>query len=600
MRTQSALLACSAVLSALGCSNLEQDLFASAGGISPDPTAIVSGTILYVGPRPSCVYGDSDVPLRVAGNVILTMFEYGNPPPPEGSATAAANLLALSGDELFDIADCVPKSAQPNYSERITRSASFRWPRIPLGEKVSEYQIRGFYDYDEDMLPFFSTTRVPTAGDVVGAALNDLQDPSKGLFKLTLPPFDEAKNGVARDGLTVSLGSVVWTERPAFRLSSERRLAADAPFSPVFAPVNGTPLPSAAASLRSFRRLTCAPGATAESCGLALQRFGPADEAKLEAGAVTLELNGQPYAFFSEPVDLKTVSLGSVDAPVPDGVVDPHPFLGGLGVPWLTPMVVMQRLVRDPVAAAAERDARIPRVLMVGSVLLDDMKRPVKGSFHDAPIAVAPIAAVELIPGQPQCRVPYFPPGTAPQLRANRVARCAELPTGLYGVNVFGGIAGGQLQAAAGFPGSSDSPMSVRGGRYSGQLWSVPNELANPTQQGGEANVMPDQGFDGTFVVHDPSPLRGECPAQDSFALCQENLLFSESELDGLDVQTCLPRDCCLAVAHLCGRPLCDMVDTPEGRIAKSPPPPRPTAASRVPVPDCVPFEIPSQCCPLP
>lgn len=584
-----------------GCGELEQDDFASQGGIAPDPTALVEGTILYAGPRPACVWRDGKVE-RVLGNVILTMYEFDNPPPPEGSASSAVNLLAVSGDALFDTEDCLPDKAVPNYAERITRSVVFRWPRIVLREREAQYQIRGFYDYDGDLIPFFSTTRLPTAGDVVGAAPVDLQDPSKGLYKLLLPPIAEAANGVRRDGVTVVLGSVVWTERPAFQLNSQRKLPADAPFVPVVDASSETMSLDTAASLRSFRRLTCTPGDSSEGCGLSLQRLVPGDANKLKASAVELELTSDAYAFFAEPVDFRTIAPSRVDTALPDRQPDPHPLLGGIGVPWFTPMVLLQRIVRDPpnavgpVPSLIERDSRIPAVLMVGSVLLDAERRPTKASYNEAPVAVAPIAAVELWAGRPECRVPYFPPGTPAAVYRGRLAHCAELPTGHYGVTVLSGAAGGQLRTVESGPARGDSPRAFEGSRYSGQAWSIPNELASELQAGNAANVIASQGMDGTFIVHDPSPGKAQC-AESSVPICADNLLFSESPIDGLDLQTCLPRYCCEAVAHLCTVPLCPVSDSPDGRIAQSPSSAIASAGGRPPVPNCLPFEIPPQCC---
>ena len=96
-----------------------------------------------------------------------------------------------------------------------------------LPGRAADYQIRGFFDYDEDMVPLFSLTRLPTQGDIAGAAVNDIQDASKGFFKISLPRLEDAKNGIVREGLTVALGNPVWTERPGFRLDENRRLASN-------------------------------------------------------------------------------------------------------------------------------------------------------------------------------------------------------------------------------------------------------------------------------------------------------------------------------------------------------------------------------------
>src|SRR5688572_9117381 len=61
------------------CDPPQQDVFKSQGGISPDPTGIIAGSVLYVGPRPTCEYSGGR-PTRVVGRVLLTLFIYDNPP----------------------------------------------------------------------------------------------------------------------------------------------------------------------------------------------------------------------------------------------------------------------------------------------------------------------------------------------------------------------------------------------------------------------------------------------------------------------------------------------------------------------------------------
>lgn len=584
------------VLTLLGaCSDPKQDKFVSQGGISPDPTAIVEGTVLFTGPHPSCQY-ENGVAKRVIGRVILTMFDYNNPPPPEGSATTSVNLMVINGYDLFQLADCLPNGLDPNYADTIIRSVAFSWPDLTLYPGESrDYQIRGFYDYDEDMNPFFTISRLPTAGDIAGAAVNSLQDSSKGFLKVTLPAVEDALNGAIVSNVTVALGQPIWTERPLFRLNDQRRLAADAPFVPLFGP----------SVLRLFRGYTCAGGSgDGVNCGLSLLRLGGADDGqKLESSGVFIELESkEKYAFYTPAVDIKTVSPTDVDPAVADGVPDPHPFLGGLGINWYQPMVLAQRLNANAEQRTVETAAKVPRVLTIGSVLMDDTTNaPIKSSFVQTPVPIAmpPVAAVELISGRAECRVPYFPPGTNPAVLTNRVGHCGELPTGYYTVNVLGGVAGGTVSAAPGYPTTSESQWALSGGRYSSQLWTVPNEMSDP-EQVGAANVMPDQGLDGSFVIHDPS--EGEPPA------CDDSKLFGQCEGEehnivvidptGADFYACVPKFCCDEIAHLCDVPLCAKVDTAVGRIASGPTKIVSTAANGSSVPDCIPFEMPKVCCP--
>jgi hypothetical protein len=574
-----------AALLLCACDEIEQDDFTSQGGISPDPSAILEGSVLYSGPKPRCLYRPDHSVERVLGRVVLTMFEYANPPPPEGSATSALNLMFV--EDLFDVRDCLPEGVSTS-DQTITRSVSFRWPRVSLFQTAADYQIRGFYDYDEDMNPLFSVTRLPTAGDVIGAALNDVRDASKGLFKISLPRLEDAKNGLIFGGITVVLGDVVRSERPMFELNADRTLSA----AQVFFPALGFTGIDGPASLRQFRAATCGTN-TADDCGLSLQPLSANLTPALNADGVQVELaDPVASAIYTAPVDIETVVLQSatnsgLDVQTPDGKVDPHPTLGaGLGVPWYAPIVLMQRLP-DPAAAAIEAQARIPRVLLVGSPLLKDDLTPVESSYvgKPVPIAIPPVAAVELIPGHAECRVPYFAPGTPALVTDGRLANCAELPTGHYAVNVLAGVAGGT---------QSGTPASFSGARYSGQSWTVPNELGDPSQV---SSLIEGQGLADTFVVQDPTADAQPCASSKLSGICTDGLEIVENTV-GTDSVACLRRECCDYVSHLCGLPSCDKVAAASGAsIAASPTAITGTAASGAGIPNCVPFELPWQCC---
>lgn len=563
------------------CSDVEQDDFVYQGGNSPDPTGIFEGTVLYSGPAPSCqAYSDGSV--RVVGNVVLTLFEYDNPPPPEGSAASSLNLLVISGDKLFEPADC-------ERGESLTRSVAFRWPRLPLylGQE-KHYQVRGFFDRDNDFIPFFSVSRLPTGGDVIGAALNSPSDASRGFLRITLPPLEQAEKGVVKKGITVALGNVVRTERPAFKLDENRRLSAATPFMPVAA--------ADSTLTASFRSLTCAAGTTAANCGMTLRRLSVEEAQKAESAGVKLDAgNLGAYSFYVEPVDIKTVGPG-VDLNVADGKVDPHPFLGSLGLNWYTPMVLMTRLQND-----IEVRTKVPRVVMVGSVLQDATGQPLKSSYADnVPVAVAPVSAVELITGRTDCRVPYFPPGTLSLVTDNRVAQCGELPTGRFSVNVLGGLAGG-TEAGATDPTRQESGVVFTGARYSGQSWTLPNELAL-AEQVGEPNVLVEQGAEHTFTVYDPTPDTADaCAATTVRGQCSDAVPYGvEDGRFDVDTARCLPNDCCAAVAHLWEVPEPRRCPLDPTGVTTSPSSIHHYAANGLPVPNCLPFDLPAQCAPAP
>src|SRR5687767_2144767 len=73
------------------------------GGSAPEPSGVIEGTVLYVGQRPLCDFGEDGWPTNVRGNVILLAFLSSNPPPPAGTAASASNLLLVPGADLFPL-----------------------------------------------------------------------------------------------------------------------------------------------------------------------------------------------------------------------------------------------------------------------------------------------------------------------------------------------------------------------------------------------------------------------------------------------------------------------------------------------------------------
>jgi len=256
----------------------------------------------------------------------------------------------------------------------------------------------------------------------------------------------------------------------------------------------------------------------------------------------------------------------------------------------------MQRLP-DAASAAIEASARIPPVLLVGSILLGEDRAPLLSSYRETgvPVAVPPVAAVELIPGHAECRVPYFAPGTPALVTDGRVAHCAELPTGHYAVNVFAGVAGGEPSLNLGAPSTGENVIDFEGALDSGQSWSVPNELGDPAQVGA-SSALANQGLAGSFVIHDPTPDNTACATSTTQGLCTSGSVIVENAA-GVDSAACLLPDCCTYVAHLCGLTTCAKTATAEGNIAAGPTRIVGTATNGAAIPDCVPFELPWQCC---
>jgi hypothetical protein len=626
MLRKSVLALCMA-LSLASCDEPKQDKFKSQGGISPDPSGIIAGSVLYVGPRPYCVRDEDGRPTRVQGRVVLTLFLFDNPPPPEGRATLPINLKFLNPEELFTVADCLPagEMADPT-GPFITRSIPYSWAQIALGAngETVRYQMRGFYDTDEDM-NLFGVKNLPTEGDIAGAALVDVQDPSKGFLPIILPPASGAPNGYRRQGVIVALGNYIWLERPIFGLNQYRFM--EATKTVVARQVANSSEIDINATLKEIRSNTCNGSLT---CGLSLDQATPDEfDPVFERGDVQLDYSPDKYAFVCEPVDVLTIREGT-DVSKPDGVPDPHPLLGSnLGVPWFTPMTILTRLAPTKNMQDIEALAGIPNVRLIGSILLENAVTPEEGPqptkrtrLGSIEIAVPPVAAVELDPNNPQCRVPYLAPGNYTRAYESRLSYCSDLPTGVYNIAALSGVTGGERNEAP--ADVSDNGYVYDGGRYSNQAWTVPNELGDPFQVGDD-RALASQSAAGGFVIYDRDvDSQGNCataqdPDQDLMVrpvkyrgLCEPG---EEVTIEnppgavgaGIDGTGCLPSACCEGVQHLCGVPLCALCDEEScpGLDLGSNHPIRqgPTkivmlTEDHKSVPDCLPYALPTLCCP--
>jgi hypothetical protein len=474
------------------------------------------------------------------------------------------------------------------------------------------YQVRGYYDADEDMIPFFSVSNLPTAGDVAGAAVVDPQDASKGLLDIVMPDISDAPNGYERGGVLVALGQYVWMERPMFAPSERHRfLNAENKVKLVLKPSGLAADPTL--TVNATWAESCEDGSP--DCGFRLEQLTE-DEARatLDAADIGFDFSPQRYAFLSQPVDVLTIRKGAPDLKVPDGIPDPHPLLGSsAGIPWVTPLIIMTRNAPTVAMAAVEKRARIPAVRLIGSPLLnaaanDADRRMRLGSL---PVAVPNIAVVELTP-DPQCRIPYIAPHNFTLAYEAALAYCSDLPTGVFGINAIQGAAGGRVVEET----NSDTGYGFSGNILSGQVWSVPNELASPVQVG-PGKQLASQGRQ--FVVHDPrldetdqcdtayDALTGRDRAINFRKTCEaDQEIRVESALDpqGVDGQACLPSNCCDAVKHLCNLPLCPACTDgtcPNLGLGDLQVRQGPTKIERtvngVGIPNCVPFAVPAFCC---
>ena len=608
---------------------------ADAGGSSPEPSGVLRGSVLYIGPRPACDY-DGASPTRVRGNAVLLLFLADNPPPPAGGATSAENLLVIPGRYLFALADCLPAAPTPaDLRVPVTRTVDLTWPEVALamGHDVTvDYEIRGFYDSDEDFDPFFSVRRLATKGDVAGGAFVNAAASPAQFARIEFESAEDRPNGQAVDGVAVTLAAFVNTELPTFELAdASHGLSSEATVPPLPDPI------AREQALFDLSHLT-------------LSLLDPSDAstaATLAAAGMSLDPHPSGYGFFTLPVDADR-----------DGVQDPHPILGSSGVMWEHPIVILRR-ARTPIESAMG----IPDVTIIASV------RPTRTFFKDtfAPeleVIVPPIAVVDLDPSNPSCRVPYVAPANLAETYEGPLPTdCQELPTGNYDVNVLAGIAGGRAidyraQLAAEMPGLSpaelemlvrartDTDWVIEGGQYSSQAWSIPNELgcpdptyrpnaldpdgrpiavsqidANPLATCGDPRALPsdcdemgspmrcDQGPAGRFSVVDPDPSNPpdatDRTAGHGVATCQTTIRGATMMPDAVRYLP-VPAACCAAVAHLCGVPLCslrnDAVRPGAGgsrairEVARAGED-YDVAEDGTITPRCVPFLPPSSCC---
>ena len=596
--TKTLLLVSFLGLLAGACTAPPVDEFRSDGGAAPDPTGVIEGTVLYAGPRPLCEY-EGGVPIRPLGGVILTLFEYDNPPPPSGAATGAANLLTVPAARLFrSLGDCMPES--PTAADLrlvVMRSIEFTWPEIELGHgDVVSYQIRGYYDRDEDFIPFFSVSNLPTAGDIGGGAVVDVTAAIPEFARITFGAQQDRPLGEVVAGVSVALGRYVNTERPVFTMNSDP-LSAQATL-----PTTADPI-AAEAELAALTNssLVLYPRDTDAS--------SPIGTALAEAGLSVAFDDPVSYAWYVKPIDGDG-----------DGAADLHPILGASrGIMWQTPGVIMQRVQTD-----LERAAGIPSVTLIPSV------RPTQTTFKkvfypEIEIAIPPVAVVQLAP-PPQCRVPYVPPGNITPFYESSTVECQELPAGRYGINVLHGVAGAVPIGGGAIscsdpsecaPGStcmggscvvppmlSDTSANLIGGLYSSQAWTLPNELGDGAQI---ATPDPAQGPASLFVVYDPNAA-GPVGRSDGREGCEQALdpvLLGMGMTPAESVRAIVYQDfadlpagskelCCEPVAHLCGVPLCgaEPGDAAGNMIRSSP-----TSVDDNGVPDCVPFLMPAACC---
>lgn len=570
------LTALSCALAIVACDAPPYDRFPSPKGNAPELLGVIEGSVIYVGPRPSCNNDASDID----GRVVLTLFHYDNPPPPAGSATSALSILTIPGNDFFDASDCLPANPSASDLASVSRSAAFVWPQIKMG---AAYQIRGFWDNEGDFAPFFSVRKSPTAGDVVGGAFENPEAATLVPTRISFGSAESHPKGQIIKAVVVTLAAPIVTQPPLFRLGDDTQPLASHETFPALDPTTDPVGWEAALWDKTQIGLSVIepgrPGYATTFAAAGLQDF---------FGAAPL------HAWYVREVDVDQ-----------DGNADPHPILGGSNVPWQYPIVILRR-AQTP----AELEAGIPSVSFFAA--LRQTQVAVKRVFYpEIDLLLPPIAVVDLDPSNPACRVPYIPPGNVVSVYEGSPVECQELPTGRYSISVLHGLAGAVDQDPPPDATVSDTGTNKIGGVASGQSWSIPNELGPADQRfqpSGQAQLdtpllLDEQGPAGRYVVHE---LNAEDGVRHDCLKALDPELYAAAAAGGYTGQELLarsvrdvvyqdvPAPCCAAVSHLCGLPLCDPFTTEgQGYAVREV-----SGAAADGSISCVPFEMPASCCP--
>jgi hypothetical protein len=172
------------------------------------------------------------------GRIVLLLFEYDNPPPPQGSATSAVSFQTLSAAQVFANAQRLPDGT-------VSATVPFMFPGIV---KAGVYQIRAFYSRNEEVIaelpngrvsipsgfhPLFSVRNLPVLGDVGGGAIEDpnastprftrievgVRSEANGVLSYTLP-----EEGYLVQSVSVFIGRPFATDRPMFNVVTAERM----------------------------------------------------------------------------------------------------------------------------------------------------------------------------------------------------------------------------------------------------------------------------------------------------------------------------------------------------------------------------------------
>lgn len=563
--------------------------------------------------------------------------------PPDPAADAAARAVNITRAVEFRWTS-VKMGSEVAASER---NPDGTIPQSVADAHAKHYTIQGFYDQEGDFNPLFSVAQSTSAGDIAGAALKDPlnSDPvlAAQFRELRFESTSVEPLGTVVSAVGVTLAAPVLTDPPIFRVH-DGAISAEAKLT--FAAATTTTYPRISLSLYERTSVAGDPRSRLDSTANALNRGGFADYT-----------NPLTYAWYVGPVDVD--SSGDADCPLGGGDLDCHPLEAAFGYEWNSPVTLMQR-VRTSIEVAANIPS-VALIPNAGGEMTNPKVQYPEVPLRMFPFAAvltspthAECRAVYFVSGAPDIIIS----SSAAQLPQGTVVECNELPNGPYSVNVLGGIVATPAThvcpnpmdpaCPASIPASeSETGFLVTGGQFGAQVWSVPNDFGDYHQVGdtvasgvtrpdgrvclsaaesdtpGDDLCVPEQSTSGAVYIHDPDMANaygrrdpaaagaGVCTAYDSFFASADG-----AWADDPSIETDFNDLCCRPIMHLCNVPLCPYVaggvtptwaDTPaEQNLNVRGSPTSITGhvnvtvegvTTRVAIPNCIPFPMPSQCC---
>ena len=568
------------------------------------PGGVIHATVQYIGPRPECRWtttgNGQQMPTAFVGRFVFTLIDTANPLPPAGTAQLPADILTLDAQYVFtDLArQCMPASPTPSdLATNIQVSAAFDVHNVKLAKGAGAtitYNLQGFWDHQGDFNPLFNVLQSNNHGDVAGAAVVDPTAAVPAFAPIVVGSAEDNPNGVAVSGVNVAIAAAqatVNTDPNAFYVVQDKgALASDAAW-----PLDPAPQYSAPhITFRLFGRAAAdADRAAIDTVRTATNTTSLIDFSNVDAYAwykKGFPINGQPAYH-----------------PIWGNKIFPVPAL------WTTPVLFLQRAKNS-----FETQSGVPAVAIIP---LADPDHTTQVYYPSIDFAVPQVAAVQLNPAIAACTVLYVNDGSValamnvPPTPASGPATCEEFPTGFYGANVIGGVAGGTFSDAG--AAVTETGRDLNGGQLASQVWRLPNVYGDAAQVGAD-HVVPSQGLTGAVLVHDPNPssLTGvrEARRNGNTGFCSsgpDNLGFNvpydmktwpNDPTHSMGPTAATQQNCCDAVRHLCDVPLCDYVDahatwSSSTFRVRAQPTSVTTNADGQNVPNCVAFPMPQQCC---